>query len=39
MSSVRHGYRKPAGYTDTGIMGTGKDKLFDTRGHTHTRIH
>ena len=26
--SDRHGYRKPAGYTDTGITGTGIDNLL-----------
>ena len=36
-SSVRHGYRKPAGYTDMGITGTDTDSLFCTQGHT--RIH
>ena len=38
MDSDRHGYEKPAGYTDTGITGTGKDSHFDTRDQTRTRI-
>jgi hypothetical protein len=38
MSSDRHGYGIPGGYTDTGITGAGTDYLFGICGCTRTHI-